>query len=224
MKKIVLVFVFAVLFSGIVFGQTITKEYNSTDKKVTMRLSQGWDLVPSGTDTQTSSPSSNPLAAFFWNPLDKKYYGGGYGSTEGNNIATKLNELRSAGYATATMGATWVYMPKSEEVTVTYGGAALTSNTGKKIAKGWNFISLMPWMIGKKISGLFDNCSITKANAWFGIQNEWASNNSTEYWNTLRTSNETVKEGSVGYTIVVYSESECGLSSVEMQPPPVLPD
>ncbi len=197
--------------------------YNQSSKQLTINLAKGWNLIPIGFESPDNI-SNDALAVYVWISPLAKYVGGilKNGSVAGApDYSQTLNTMKD--YAPPAM---WVYMKK--EVTVT--SYATTNNqlftgegAGKKLARGWNFVAIWPYMVGIDIKDLFSSCTITKANIWQSETQSWQQSSSIQAAQNL---SGAIKESDVGSSIIVYAASNCELSLVgaEAMTPPALPD
>jgi len=229
-----------VLFSAVALAGLAAEtalRYNSSTNEVTFNVSRGWNMLPIGDGISTASDPQDPSycqiakSIFIWDSVSKQYLGGRISNTGPNPTDTQrasdaINRAKESGYAFGSMGAAWTYMATPCKLTMSFSGNALTGETGKKVLRGWNFITIMPWMINEKFGNVAANCSITKANIWNDSSQEWSQESSREAANTLmsQTTGMPIKEMDVGTALVIYAENDCELStSPATSGPPELP-
>lgn len=240
MKRIVFSLVLLALFSAFVLAAVSTEtalQYNSTTHEVTFNVSRGWNMLPIGDGILTSSDPQDPnycetaTSIFVWDSFSKEYVGGaisksGPNSADAQRASDVMNSAKELGYAFGSMGAAWAYLASPCKMTMSFSGNALTGEEGKKVLRGWNFITIMPWMINKKFSDVAPDCDITKANVWDDTYQKWSQESSRETADTLmaKATGMPIKEMDVGTTLVVYAESGCELTTGSAPiGPPVLP-
>ncbi|GEM_PF-1805184 len=241
MKKQFFVLVLLVLFSAFGFASVsteIAKQYNSNTNKVTLIVSTGWNMIPigegisTGDDTQSSDDcqSQDSKSIFVWDSLSKQYLGGPVSNSDPSPASTQkafdaINSAKPLGYAFGNIGAAWIYRTKPCTVEMSLSGNALTGATGRKILQGWNFITIMPWMLNKKFIDIAGNCNIIKANAWEDASQKWDQSSSSAGATILMSqTNSPIRESTIGMTLVIYAESDCELSITgPVVEPPLLP-
>ena len=78
MKKILLLGIFALVFSAMVFAAVVTTPigtYDSETGQVTITMRPGWNIVPLGA-SETAPGSCGIKAAWVWSPTAGRYMGG----------------------------------------------------------------------------------------------------------------------------------------------------
>jgi hypothetical protein len=223
-RKAVFAIMVVVMFSA-VFAAT----YDTGTKQLTYNLGKGWNLLPIGIEgPPVLADNSAAGAVYVWISPLKRYAGGivkdGSVSNSGDYSEALLN---MKDYSPSAM---WVYLKKD----ITFSSYAITSPefmTGegvpKKLAKGWNFVVVWPYMTGIKFNELMGDCSITKMNTWNSAGQRWGQpTSSTEAANQMKSMNNPFSDLDVGKTILLYAESECEIRITpgEAMTPPALPE
>lgn len=222
MKKMILALAIILMFSS------TFATYNPDSKEITQTLVRGWNLVPLGFNGP-SNISEEALAVYMWAPHLSKYIGGIVkdGSVQDEEMSNQTEALQV--YAP---NAFWVYMKKDMTIT----SYPITSQElltgegdriGKKLAKGWNFVGIWPYMTGIKFNDLMGNCNITRMNTWNSAGQKWGQpTSSTEAANQMKSMNQPFSIYDVGKTILLYAQSECEMGSTpaEAMTPPPLPE
>jgi hypothetical protein len=225
MKRIIFSLVLVVLLATLALATVSTQtelQYNSSTNEVTFDVSRGWNMLPIGEGISTTADPQDPdycqtaASVFIWDSVSGKYLGGLTNDTGTSYVDTQrasdaINSAKESGYAFGSMGAAWAYMTKPCKMTMSFSGNALTGSSGRKILKGWNFITIMPWMAGKSYDDVFGGCTITKANSWQDSVQQWAVDSTQGAANLKSTSN--INSSYVGNTLVIYAESDCELDA-----------
>ncbi len=125
----------------------------------------------------------------------------------------KYGMLDSGYFAGTVANGWWLYADRDCDVNgetwlVPYIDALTES--GSKLARGWNFISVFPDMAGRRIDEFKGSCQISKAYTFDSGRRKWRS-----------AMNEELPEGLIGYGLVVKTSEECVLGFEREGPPPV---
>ena len=221
-KKAILAIMLIAMFS-IAFAAIYS--YDTSTKQITYNLKKGWNLIPMGIEGPSVLADNDTAGAvYIWIPLLERYAGGVVRNgtvTNNDDYSQTLEMLRD--YAPSAM---WIYLKKDVTVT-TYeitNQSLLTTDEDipTKLAKGWNFIAIWPFMSGMDVEDLFSDCTITKANQWSAETQNWQQASSTQAAQNMSGS---IRDYDVGSTMLVYAASECELNFVgEAMTPPPLPD
>ena len=202
-----------------------THSYDTGTKQLTFNMKKGWNLLPVGIEGPPVFADNTSMGAvFIWIPVSGKYAGGIVkdGSVVSNDDYSQQIEAMKD-YAPFSM---WVYLKRD----VSFTSYAITNQkvlTGEgaptRLAKGWNFVAIWPFMVGLDVQDLFANCTITKANMWNAETQGWQQPSSTQ---AAQNMSSQVRESDVGETMLVYAASACELSLVEKEAmtPPALPE
>jgi len=220
-KKAILAITLIAIFS-IAFAATYS--YDADTKQLTYNLKKGWNLLPIGFEgPPVFADNSTAGAVYVWiSPLGR-YIGGIVkdGSVESNDDYSQTLETMKD-YAPFAM---WVYLKRDITVTsyeITSPELARGEGAPTKLAQGWNFVAVWPFMVGMGIQDLFGDCTITKANQWMAETQSWQQASSTQ---AAQNMSGTIRDYDVGSTMIVYATSECDLDFVgtEAITPPPLP-
>ena len=142
-------------------------------------LSAGWNMIPFIYSDTTASLSVTTNCVFdagwVYSPLEKKYYpmtvdGGRFKITEDNRFSALYGTLESMKYATAAGGA-WAYVQNGCTITANYPSAYEPASATLPV--GWNFVRIAPWMAGKSLSQLGNDCNIEKIYSWQPSTQTW---------------------------------------------------
>jgi len=241
MRKILLLGIFALVFSALVFAAAVATPigtYDSETGQVTITMKPGWNIVPLGA-SETAPGSCGIKAAWIWSPTAKKYMGG---SPEGGAMpqedGEKLEEDMENGYLYAqsystSAGGMWVYTTNECTLQKTFWTSVSNENDQiafLKLAKGWNFVSISPWMGGKKISEFLGDCTLSKITAWDATMQRWGNGASdTLYMAEMAQKinngeDEPLQEAMSGVVFLFKVPEECSLGLTGAMEPPVLPD
>jgi hypothetical protein len=89
-------------------------------------------------------------------------------------------------------------------------GALLETTPPTYLTSGWNFLTVMPWMLNQSYSGIFSSCNVnevygfnTNANSWQGGQK-----NMSAYMGTY-----TATSGEIGESVIVKVSGSCNLQT-----------
>jgi len=160
-------------------------EYGATNA-----FEKGWNLVsvyafPDAFEGRIAELNKKQLnndgirGIFFYDKyLSKRYIQlyPNYETEKMNALKDYLENDRTDSFspASSTASSMWVYSNKKQEKTyaTTDGPPLLSSMTLKA---GWNFLSVTPQMIGKKLADIKGNCNVLRAYAWDPRSQQWAS-------------------------------------------------
>ncbi|MBI3050872.1 PEGA domain-containing protein [Candidatus Woesearchaeota archaeon] len=136
------------------------------------------------------------------------------GETDADTALYEKYGMLDSGYFAGTVAnGWWMYADRDCDVNgetwlVPYIDAL--TDSGSKLAKGWNFISVFPDMAGRRIDEFKGSCQISKAYTFDSGRRKWRS-----------AMNEELPEGLIGYGLVVKTSEECVLGFEREGPPPV---
>jgi hypothetical protein len=243
MKKIILVLIL-LMVSSMVFATSYSKSTDSLD----LTLEKGWNMVPLLYDSTSYSFYSlesvnqcNPVVTFFYHPKYRKYFKFGeewnLGKGEYANDTSFDNEFEldaSTGkYTYANSGGVFVYLNSACSAKI--NNVSSRTQVGTKIKQGWNFITVVPWMIGQSFNDVFKNCNVTAANRWMSATQSWGYPDSA-YYGIGNISKVTFMaqfdesptqpqyQMEVGTVIVVKVANDCQLNKGSTGSPPALPN
>lgn len=241
MKRILLIGIFALVLSAMVFAVVITTPigtYDSETGNATITLKPGWNIVPTGSNEVTQG-NCNIKAAWIWISTAGKYIGGspesGGMSQEDSLLITNAEEegfLFAQVKSGKFVGGMWVYTTNQCQVQKTFSTSEPSDGELNvvKLAKGWNFVAISPWMGGKKISEFLGECTLSKITAWDVTMQRWGTGaSSTTYMSEMAQKinngeDEPLQEAMSGIVFLFKVPNECRLGLSGGIEPPVLPD
>ena len=239
MKKILLIGIFALVFSAVVFAAAVTTglgTYDSETGEATINLRPGWNIVPFGASEELPE-SCNVKAVWIWSPTAKRYMGGSPGDkampqSDGDILlADKENKYLYAQQYGAFAGGMWVYVGNECTLRKSFWTSASNDEIAQmKLAKGWNFASVSPWMNGKKISEFLGDCTLSKITAWDATMQRWGTGaSSTDYMVEMAKKindgeDEPLLEEMSGVVFLMKVPEECNLGTSGAIEPPALPE
>lgn len=219
------------MISSLVFAGT----YNASNGDYTVTINKGWNLVPS---VIVKYDATNPncftsglsKTIFYYSPSQQKYVGPDLSMDKPENYNIWAADSQAKYYtATPYLGAVWVYSNEECSYMGGIGSASMFNEAGiktLKIAKGWNFINVHPWMIGKNLQSIFNNCNLVAANAWQSLSQTWGATSSAVYASQIKSGDEQpIISSMIGQTLVIKVASDCYLNyGSDTTAPPVLPN
>lgn len=222
------------VFSPMAFAQA-SGSYNPDTYEIEITYHPGWNIVPYVVGTSEFIVNECDFyASYYWSPTERQYFGGLYGSGS-SEFSQKVAEDAALNYYTATtyMGAGWVYS-KNYCVTKTQLGSpgAQTWNeqykdqvfSGLVLKKGWNFVTVNPFMVGLKWEEILSECNLEAVNMWDAREQKWGFESSSEAVQYLIAPNVfALNEMQVGNTYVMKFEDDCYFSQGTSGGPPQLP-
>lgn len=227
MKKTVLAFMIIVL-ANLAFADT------------PFTLYKGWNMVPLGISeggSQCNSDGKNISAVYLYSPLENKYVG--FPVTQSGSppkeyqdkmdAMRRLYEPMKQNYLTPTDTGTsaWVYYPGDTCNTTVRTSNSYSELSTKKLFRGWNFLTVLPWMRDVSLGTMFGNCEVQTIASWSPPSQRWDAVLKGEQLKTvLGVSSPFIDSDSdIGKTFVVKTANECALSATSPLPPaPTLPD
>lgn len=241
MKKILLIIGLILLVSSVVFAAN----FNSTDYTMDVSVNPGWTMLPNGLQAQDNGvwqESCGIEYTYIWNPLLKEYLG--YKLSNNNSVVssgTSFNGMTDsyANYYTTNylLGSNWVYSKEGCTFKAIWGSPTvgtwnneIKSNVADqiKLATGWNFVTVNPYMDGLTFYEVFQNCNVTGANSWNQAVQQWnASDNTTQLaFISQQTANAAkIDRHTIGAVIAIKVANECTLNyGSTTTGPPALPD
>jgi hypothetical protein len=220
-KKIIMSIAIVLLLSLAVFvsaTMTVKEEYTSGNKyDVEIHVEKGWNIVSGLYDVREIKESSevqksDVKAIWYYSPLKSKYL----------NMHPNMNDDEFAEDISYFMGddpvmtsAMWLYSEKSG--TLEYSTIRYDKLDKRKLASGWNFVSLTPEM-SNDFTG---SCNIEKSYFWDIGNNKWLTfpvSNPTEFtWDG---------DNVFGYGLIIKVTEGCilGSSNEGGTTPPILPN
>ena len=235
----------------ITFSTCTTDCPETTGGKVGYKFYKGWNLVPApiiSTMGGVSNQCSQKYKAVFIYNTTYKGYIGGVGqqpnmkyqpdqATYNKYLNMSDPDWRLNSYTDHVMlTAYWMYFDQdcSGNIDTTYlTGINQTStrdmmnnnDTNSKLLKGWNFISVAPWMEGSNFKTIFEDCEIEKANYFNNATQQWGQNSSTSFANQF--ANDTTSLHTLtgkGYVAKVKNDCYIKYNNDGDLSPPTLPN
>ena len=217
MKKILLGLIL-LLISSMVFALN----YNPQTQNVTIPIVKGWNIIPSMTQGFNSG-TCDLAVSYSYDPFTKSYVQG------------FLSEDKYSDYfgLWTYFGSQWVYSKNNCDLTLSFYSSqnnfdkTKLSNNTHKLAKGWNFVTINPAMVGEKWADLYSNCDVTGTNFWIPYEQKWYGS-STTIANQLKTGGleqeDALTNSTVGLSALIKVANDCYLSyGSEISGPPQLP-
>lgn len=208
--------------------------YDSQSGYMDLVLNKGWNLVPLG----NMSECSNVIKATYWYSPSANEYAGAI--LENNRVVEyvpnqeKYNQVSAkisqAPNFVKTITSVWAYSTDNCIGKMNLGSQNSFSVTntdleGHNLIEGWNFLAVSPWMIGKNLKDMFDNCEVTGFNVWDSNNQKWNYASSSSASSQLSQSTGIIREYDVGGGILVKVASYCALSTEEAAvSPPAIPN
>ena len=199
-----------------VFAQT-------TEKTVTIH--KGWNILPLGARMLPISHTCDYFYGVDWlyTPRLGKYVFADLNSelvNQDDKASIQQDMLDDYLYVSAGSGY-WHY--SNEDCTVTYNTQP-EADLEPKILKGWNFITIQPWMTSNTLRSFIGNCQLEKMNYWDnGIQN-WRFNPSLVPDDQNHLLDSLIFESDVGNVALMKFSENCELSISSITGPPQIPE
>ena len=205
MKKIMLIMAILVLFFSFVSADFI-RNYNPSTGEISITIYKGWNIIPqavvkseSGSQNCYTTTLSN--TAFYYSPALQKYVGPGLSMSQSDNYNVWASDAQNMYYsAQHYLGGAWVYAKEDCSYSADLGTANYfneSSIASLKVAKGWNFIAINPWMVGKNWKTILSNCDLVAQNQWNDSTQSWWNSSSTGSASVLSSSEQTIEDISV---------------------------
>lgn len=206
--------------------------------KLTTGIKEGWNLVsllnfgPYNKDTTCKASDFKSIYSYF--PLEKVY--GSYHfkgndfkselsglSTADQNLLDKYKDPASSGYLASTpINSVWIYSQSNCELRAEYpsdsGLGGIMKEVAKnkfKLAKGWNFFTVLPEMKGKKAIEVSGECKIPEKGIYFHSSEANAWDSATD---------RIFSEEDIGRGILIKVQSDCVFRGKTAVAPPPLPE
>jgi hypothetical protein len=224
--------VLLIVTSFYVTATAITGSFNSETNEITFTLSKGWNIIPfaRGGSSQSDCDIS---AMYYWSPTDKIYVAGDPKKDlqeQPEEFKSQLGIDQDLYCATPNLGAYWVYSSNSCEIHTYLGYYNSWTDDDvwgvkdKILKKGWNFMTINPYMIGHSFNEILSDCEVEGMNQWQSHSQSWVYG-SSKYAADVWVNNEFVNNSTVGLTLVVKVADDCGINTDgEISTPPPLPE
>ena len=123
----------------------------------------------------------------------------------------------------------WLYSSKNCGVRFNSGiDAQIESNPPKSLVEGWNFVSVLPWMLNTTASSILAQCSVSKLYTWNATSQSWSGGSLTGILTNINTTafeNSYVNTSKIGSTFIVKVANDCQFGAKAGQqitmPPPI---
>lgn len=209
---------------------TVAGTYDDTTYSLEMNIQKGWNIIPSGGYFESQDCLK---AGWIWSPTNNKYLGGTTNSPSADPEITRIisedttnNYLYAQSYG-AYVGGMWAYSTCSQKYTKNFQFNYQDELNKYKLAKGWNFMTITPAMVGMKMKDLFANCELTGYNGWDATNQQWALSTKELMDNTIasiQTIDTPLPQNNIGQVLLVRVANECNLSKGSSSiTPPSLP-
>jgi len=217
-KKLLLFSIFLIFF----LASVSAVYYDSSTDNFEFYLKKGWNLIPA---VYLSECSSLVIAQYFYSPVHSSYYG--QYTLNGSTVSVPENaqswgdEIRDYYFG----GGQWVYST-SDRVCETSIASNSSYDSSKTIKKGWNLVSIYPWMKGNTPQNIFSECNIRAVNAWDESTQNWmyASSSSSVY--AVNENQQEITDAAIGKILAIKIGSDCELqvsAPSGLSTPPGLP-
>ena len=217
-KKILLfaiVLIFSVGLAGIV--------YSSQEEK-SISIYKSWNLLHFGFLSSSNDNGevklSNFKYAYIFDPNEKEYVLAWNNGDWTNEMKNKYNFKRGESNW-LTSSSVWVYSDKTGTMKIWVDGGDIPIFD---LSNGWNFIGIVPGMIGKTLNEIKGNCNIVKVAGWEPGDQEW--DDSVPTGKSFLDEKFTSDSLGMGFVMKVSNNCKLGTPSVKNNIPsvPKLPD
>jgi hypothetical protein len=100
----------------------------------------------------------------------------------------------------------------SSEPYLTVATDPTSTDAKTRLASGWNYVAILPWMVGRTWSDISKNCQIEKAALWDSQNQVWLVSEGSALNHGFDASNK-VTESNLGLTLALKVTNDCGLST-----------
>lgn len=188
--------------------------YNDNTGLSTIHIKKGWNLIPlNGYSTGTTcNMDLLRKGTFVYSPTEGRYI------TE-SDIATVSRDKSGKYRYVSNGGGAFVY----SNTQCDFITEIPKTNDNNKISSGWNFITIEPQMIGKKVKDVFNsqNCIVSKFAAWDSINQQWVVQDINSQ--NLQIGERLIQGPIIGAVYGVKFTNNCNLVSSSYIIPPSLP-
>ncbi len=186
---------------------------SSTAPEYTVQVSKGWNIVPIYGVTEDSLGSCQPNVATLTNSIFL------YNSTTGRYTTLTGAFWYNAGsspsadpYINGYSG--WFYSPVNCELQYSLADTLVNNNPPTQLTSGWNFFTVMPWMLNQSYSSVFSGCNVKEVysysnNGWIGGESSVMAHLGTQ----------TATSTEVGDSMIIKVASACQLQTQQLSPP-----
>lgn len=180
-------------------------------------IKKGWNLIPfygvSGTEVVNncglSSTSQLFDSIFIYDSASNSYFSGASIANESNPGYGWWHS--SLGYVSSSTG--WFYSPTDCQASF---GVLNTYPAPMGLIQGWNFMTVMPWMLNQTYQNVFSNCNVQRVYGW--VNSTWtqryANISAFMVGRGLASSySQEITPSQVGTSMLLYASNACSLSS-----------
>lgn len=234
MKKIYITGLIILVLSGLVFAvTTLSNSYDHETGEAILWLHPGWNIVPYGSSVNSlAGTDCQTKAVWFWIPTMKKYFGtSNFDQTPDSTMQNLLEQIEIdnqnnylyAQNAESFAGGHWIYVENECSIKKNFASGSGEGIDGMKLAQGWNFVTISPWMVGKTISSFLGECELLKFNAWDSADQQWVIPDNQSMAEVAEKINngedEPLQEQMIGMAFLWRVSQDCELGETSAQPP-----
>lgn len=180
---------------------------------------KGWNIMPFyGVDTTDFSSSCHVSmqqmsnSTYIYDSLDNSYMSAADAASQSSAAAWWASSIR---YMSDWTG--WYYSPTDCQTSFNVSSLSSYYPQPTLLTSGWNFMTVLPWMLNQTYAGMFANCSVQKVYGWDGASQAWSSRyaNVSAYMvgqGLASSYGQEVSAGQVGTTLLLYTSAACSLS------------
>ena len=190
-------------------GTTTETEIN----EVTINIEKGWNLVHGFANPEWlvsgDISTDNIKAIYAFNPQNQEYV-----RFFPNSEDSKISKTNFRWDTYISQNSFWVY--SNAKGRMTYKTFQFIPLEYTSLFKGWNFLGVTPYMIGKSLNDIKGDCNIEKAFGWEPVEKTW--NNLLD--------ERVLPEEAIGAGLVIKVSDDCKLGSsslFDLDSPPSLP-
>jgi len=230
-KLLPIVTIFLAIYSITVIAQPPipndepTVGYHSDTGKITYKINKGWNTVYFGGGINnddypnTCDIDSIRQKGYTWSPTEKRWL---VSNSDYYEIIQRDEETNW--YAYAPSG--FVYSDKDCYLTTSIYGINNEQMSSilksKKMAKGWNFITINPNFANVKFSNLLGDCKLKYLYTWQNDPPTWVGGPVTQ--DMIDSTDYYYLSSHIGLVILMKFENDCYFSLSDFSGPPPLPE
>ncbi len=209
-----------IVFTSLVSAtMNILEEYTTGNKyEVEVNIHTGWNIITGFYDVREIKGDSeikrdDIKVIWYYSPVQKKYLQ----MHPNMNDGEFERDFSYYGDDSIMTSAKWVYSEKSG--LLKYSTIRYDKLDKRKLAQGWNFVSITPEMIGKDIDEIKGDCDVINLYHWSPRVQSFI--NALENFDEMTRNNE-----NAGYGFIMKVSNDCTLGEVSssITPPPTLPE